>query len=91
MDTVNASLNRTARQVQYIKAFAAQLIPAVMNDFSIISNLYSTAMDYSSTNISLSDVTYLASLLISKNITDFETLLQSATSWWKRSNLTNMM
>ena len=73
MDTVNASLNRTARQVQYIKAFAAQRIPAVMNDFSIISNLYSTAMDYSSTNISLSDVTYLASLLISKNITDFET------------------
>lgn len=73
MDTVNASLNRTARQVQYIKAFAAQLIPAVMNDFGIISNLYSTAMDYSTTNISLSDVTYLASLLISKNITDFET------------------
>lgn len=74
MDTVEASLNRTARQVQYIKAFASQLVPAVMNDFGIISSLYSTASEYSTTNISLSDVTYLASLLISKNITDFETV-----------------
>lgn len=73
MDTVNASLNRTARQVQYIKAFAAQLAPAVMNDFSIVSSLYNTASEYSTTNISLSDATYLASLLISKGITDFET------------------
>lgn len=74
MNTVNASLNRTARQVQYIKAFAAQLAPAVINDFSVVSRLYSTATDYSTTNISLSDATYLASLLISKNITDFETV-----------------
>lgn len=74
MDTVNASLNRTARQVQYIKAFAGQLAPAVMNDFGVVSRLYSTATEYSTTNISLSDATYLASLLISKNITDFETV-----------------
>ncbi|MGN1202702.1 MAG: hypothetical protein ACI4RF_05350, partial [Eubacterium sp.] len=73
LDNIEASLNRTARQVQYIKAFAAQLLPAVMNDFSIVSRLYSTATDYSSTNISLSDATYMASLLLSKNITDFET------------------
>lgn len=74
LDNIEASLNRTARQVQYIKAFAAQLIPAVMNDFSIVSSLYNTAMDYSTTNLSLPDTTYLASLLISKNITDFETV-----------------
>lgn len=73
LDNVEASLNRNARQIQYIKAFAAQLLPAVMNDFSIISKLYSTATDYSTTNISLSDATYLASLMLSKNITDFET------------------
>lgn len=74
LDTVDASLNRTARQVQYIKAFAGQLVPAVMQDFSIISKLYSTAADYSSTDISLSNATYLASLLLSKGITDFETV-----------------
>lgn len=74
MDTVDASLNRTARQVQYIKAFAAQLLPAVTKDFSIISKLYNTASDYSTTDISLSNATYLASLLLSKGITDFETV-----------------
>lgn len=71
---VNASLNRTARQMQYIKAFAGQLVPAVANDFSVVSNLYNTASEYSSTDISLSNVTYLASLLLSKGVTDFETI-----------------
>ncbi|MGN0522086.1 MAG: LCP family protein [Eubacterium sp.] len=73
LDNVEASLNRTARQVQYIKAFAAQLLPAVTSDFSVISKLYNTAADYSTTNISLSNATYLASLMLSKGITDFET------------------
>lgn len=73
LDSINASLNRTERQVQYIKAFAAQAVPAVMNDFSIVNRLYSTASEYSATNMTVSDATYLASLLISKGITDFET------------------
>lgn len=73
LDNINASLNRTERQVQYIKAFAAQLVPSVMNDFSIVNKLYSTASEYSATNLTVSDATYLASLLISKGITDFET------------------
>lgn len=74
MDTVNASLNRTARQTQYIKAFAAQVVPAVTQDFSIVSKLYNTASEYSSTNLSLSNVTYLASLMLSQGITEFETV-----------------
>lgn len=74
INTIEASLNRTARQVQYIKAFAAQLLPAVTKDFSIISRLYDTASEYSTTDISLSNATYLASLLLSKGITDFETV-----------------
>ncbi|MCH5320723.1 MAG: LCP family protein [Eubacterium sp.] len=73
LDDIEASLNRTARQVQYIKAFTSQIVPAVMNDFSIVSKLYNTATDYSATNISLPEATYLASLLIARNITDFET------------------
>ncbi len=74
MDNIEASLNRTSRQVQYIKAFASQLAPAVMNDFSIVSKLYNTATNYSTTNISLTEATYLASFLISRNITDFDTI-----------------
>lgn len=73
MQTIDASLNRTARQTQYIKAFANQLVPAVLNDFSIVSRLYNTASNYSSTNLDLSNVTYLASLLVSKGVRDFET------------------
>ena len=56
-NTINASLNRTARQSQYIKAYAEQLRKAVTSDFSTVSNLYNTASKYSQTNISLSDVT----------------------------------
>ncbi len=73
LDDIEASLNRTARQVQYIKAFAAQLAPAVAKDFSIVSRLYNTASSYSTTNLSLSNVTYLGTLLLSKGVTDFET------------------
>lgn len=73
MDTVDASLNRTTRQVQYIKAFASQVAPAVINDFGVVSRLYNTASDYSSTNLDVANVTYLASLLLSKGVTDFET------------------
>ena len=73
MDTINASLNRTARQVQYIKAFASQVIPAVTQDFSVVNRLYDTASKYSTTNLSLSNVTYLASLMLSKGITNFDT------------------
>lgn len=72
MDSVDASLNRTARQVQYIKAFAAQLLPSVMEDFSVVTKLYNTASNYSTTNISLSNATYLASLVLSKGVTSFE-------------------
>ena len=74
MDTVNASLNRTERQMQYIKAFAAQLIPAAIDDFSVVSRLYNTAADYSSTDVTLSNTTYIASLILSKNIREFDTV-----------------
>lgn len=71
MDNISASLNRTDRQIQYIRAYADQLLPAVKKDFSIISKLYNTAMEYSQTNISLEDVTYMASLIMSKGITSY--------------------
>lgn len=72
MDTVDASINRTDRQVQYVKAYTKQLVPAVMNDFGVISKLYNEAQKYSQSDIKLDNVTYLGSLLLSKGITDFE-------------------
>lgn len=71
MDSIDASLNRTERQTQYIKAYVEQLRKAVTNDFSVVSQLYNTASEYSQTNISLSEVTYLASVVLSNGVSDF--------------------
>ncbi|MCR5207661.1 MAG: LCP family protein [Eubacterium sp.] len=73
MDDVEASLNRTQRQVQYVKAYAAQALPAVLSNFSTIPNLYNTAVPYSNTNLTLSNATFIGSLLLQKGVTDFET------------------
>ncbi len=72
MDKADAAVSRSDRQVQYVKAYAQQLLPAVIKDFSTVSTLYNTAANYSQTNITLSNVTYMASLLLSKGISDFD-------------------
>lgn len=72
MDTINASLHRTKRQIQYVQAFINQTIPAVRNDVTIVSDLYNTATKYSRTNLSLNNVTYLSSLLLSKGIDEYK-------------------
>lgn len=73
MDNINASLNRTERQVQYIKAYASQALPAVIKDFSTVTKLYNAGAEYSQTNITASNITYLTSFLLSRGVTDFET------------------
>ena len=64
MDNLNASLNRTQRQVQYLNAFADKVRGSVTSDFSVITNLYNTASDYCTTDLTVSNVTYLGSLLL---------------------------
>ena len=73
MDYLEASLNRSARIEQYVKAFAQQLIPAVKKDFGVVTDLYNTASKYSKTNITLNNATYLASTVLDKGIDSFET------------------
>lgn len=73
MDYLEASLNRSARIEQYVKAFAQQLIPAVKKDFGVVTRLYNTASKYSQTNITLNNATYLASTVLDKGIDSFET------------------
>ena len=72
MDNLNASLNRTQRQVQYLNAFADKVRGSVTSDFSVITNLYNTASDYCTTDLTVSNVTYLGSLLLQKGVTDFQ-------------------
>ena len=72
MEDIEASLNRSDRQIQYVRAYVSQVVPAAIKDFGIVTTLYNTARDYSQTNISLSNVTYMGSLLLSKGTTEFQ-------------------
>ncbi len=74
MEELDASLNRGERQVQYVKAYAAKVLPTVMKDFSTVNKLYDIASGYSNTNISLSNVTYIGTLLMSRGVKDFQTM-----------------
>lgn len=71
-ETLESSLRRTDRQVQYVKAFIDQVIPAVRDDVTVVNEFYNTSRKYSQTNLSLNNITYLASLLLSKGINDYE-------------------
>ncbi|MCC8016949.1 MAG: LCP family protein [Clostridiales bacterium] len=72
LDNINASLNRTERQTQYLKAYIQQLQSAVANNFSVVSDLYNTASKYSQTNISLNNVTFLASIILANGVSDYQ-------------------
>lgn len=60
------NLRRMACQRQYINAFANQIVPAIKNDYSVPMKLYEDTSQYTVTNISASDLTYLASTLALK-------------------------
>ncbi len=70
---VDANLYRMQRQMQYIKAFSSTAVRTVGTDLSAISDIYNTALNYSYTNISLSDVSYLAVSFVTKANGEFET------------------
>lgn len=72
MTDIDASLDRSKRQVQYLQSFADQTFPAVLINFGTIADLYNVASQYSQTNMSLQDVTYMASVLLSKGTNHFE-------------------
>ncbi len=65
----NSDALRRERQLQYAKAFAKKAVEACLSDFSTVTKLYNAAMDYTCTNITLSEFTYLASTVLeNKNI-----------------------
>lgn len=72
-DKITASLDRLDRQVQYVEAFFLQVSPAIMTDFTKVSQLYNVGSQYSQTNLTLSEATYLASVLMSKGTSRFKT------------------
>ena len=73
LDYIEASLARTERQKQYLQAYFEQLKSAVGDDFSVIADLYNAGSDYSQTNVTLSDITYMATVVISHGIGEYDT------------------
>lgn len=70
---VTGSLDRLDRQVQYVESFVSQVAPAIMTDITTVQRLYNVATQYSNTNLTLGNLTYLASFLTSKGTINFET------------------
>ncbi len=70
---VSGNLDRMGRQTQYIKGFAKAGVEKIGTDVSAITKIYNTAMNYAYTNVSLSDVSYLAVEFVTKSNGQFET------------------
>lgn len=73
-DDINASTRRMQRQMTYIRAFGSKAISAAIRDFGTVTRLYNAAQKYCCTNIGIDSVTYLATTLLSKGISDFRTV-----------------
>ena len=51
---------RMERQRQYISSFLSSVVPAAKEDLSVITDLYNTVNSNSTTNLTVSKLTYLA-------------------------------
>jgi anionic cell wall polymer biosynthesis LytR-Cps2A-Psr (LCP) family protein len=69
---LNSSLDRQARQAQYIKAFAAKALRLSRDGggAGMLLDLFNTVSDYSLSNLGISEFSYLASTMLTNNITD---------------------
>lgn len=74
MDSVEGSLNRQHRQVQFAQELASRSLDVSNGVISRFVDLYSVATENSVTNLGLSEYAYLASKLIEKGVTKVETV-----------------
>lgn len=67
---LTSPLDRQARQMQYVKAFASQALGAAKGDVSTLMGLYTTAQEYSVTNLGVNEFGYLATSVVSSGVGD---------------------
>lgn len=69
---LNSSLDRTQRQVSYLKAFAGKVLEnAKANPASLVS-LYQAMSDYTWTNLGVDEFSYLATTMLQKGLSSFD-------------------
>lgn len=80
-DTTNltSSLDRTARQVSYVQAFASKVLSSAKSDPAILINLYQTMGDYTWTNLGLDEFSYLATTMLEHGLTSFDVVTLQGT------------
>lgn len=65
---VEANNRRMQRQKQFITAFASQAGNQVLSDFGKLARFYNTAVPYTVTDVTLSELTYLASCCLTADV-----------------------
>lgn len=75
-DKLDSDTGRRARQIQYVKAFVNRALSIIKSDISAVGRLYGAASEYSFTDVTLSEATYLAATALNKgaNFENFETV-----------------
>ena len=76
---LTSSLDRTARQVSYVKAFAAKMLNSAKNNPAVLINLYQTMGDYTWTNLGLDEFSYLATTMLEHGLTSFDVVTLQGT------------
>jgi anionic cell wall polymer biosynthesis LytR-Cps2A-Psr (LCP) family protein len=69
---LNSSLDRQARQIQYVKAFSSQALQISEGSVGTLIDLFNITADYSITNLGVNEFSYLASAALANNVTSLE-------------------
>lgn len=74
INQLTSPLDRMARQEQYLKAYASQVLKSAQDDVRTMLDLYNIARCYSTTNLGTFEFAYLAQCLIKNGVTSIETV-----------------
>ena len=69
---LTSSLDRQARQSQFVDAFCKQALSGAQGNVGTLVNLYTTASSYAVTNLELNEFSYLASSVLATGITSVD-------------------
>lgn len=64
----DSNIQRMARQKQYVTALASKMMTAVKQDLTLPVSIYQTVSDYMITDISVDEVSYLATQIVSYSL-----------------------
>ena len=76
---LTSSLDRTARQVSYLQAFASKVLSSAKSNPAALISLYQTMDDYTWTNLGLDEFSYLATTMLEHGLTSFDVVTLQGT------------